>query len=125
MIEDGSEIVSTKDISIYKKSNKTRVFIDRKLSLIKIFEEESENGVEGEREDQKQLESIFEEGKDNNVCDKGNNSEKTKLAYRTTYINGPEDNFVSKSSENKCGSSVIIKYIPEIMVNNTSSVTCV
>ena len=92
MTEDGSEMASTKVISIYKNSNKTRLFIKRKLSLSKIFEEESENPVEGEREDQKQFEGIFEEGRDNNVC--GENSENTELAYRTTYINGPEDNLV-------------------------------
>ena len=94
MTEDGSEMASTN-----KNSNETRLFINRKLSLSKISEEESENPVEGQREDQKQLESIFEEGRDNNVCDKGENSEKTKLAYRTRYINCPEDNLLYKSSK--------------------------
>ena len=117
MIEDGPEIVSTKDISIHKKSNKTRVFMLRKLSLSKISEEESENAVEGQM-DQKQMESIFEEARDNIVCDEGENSIKSKLAYRTTYKNGPEENLMSKSFDDNSGSSIIIKYIPELMVNN-------
>ena len=128
MIKDNPEIASTKLISIYKKSNKTRVFIKRKLSLSKISEEESENAVEGQMDDQKQLESIFDEGRDNNVYDEGDMCEKTKLTYRTIYMkeddakNDLEDNLFSKpSEEDNCGSKVIIKFLPDIM--NTSSVT--
>ena len=128
MTEDGSEMASTKVISIYKNSNKTRVFIKRKLSLSKIFEEESENPVEVERDEQKQLESICEEGRHNIVFDEGEMSEKTKLTYRTYYLkeddakNGLEDNLMTKAvEEDNCGSKVIIQCLPDNI--NTSSVT--
>ena len=130
MIEDGSEIASTKIIYIYKKSNKTRVFIKRKLSLSKISEEDSENHVECERDGQKQLESIFEEARDNIVCDEGELSEKTKLTYLTNYLkednakNVLEDNLLSKSSDDaNSGSKVIMQCHPDII--NTFSVTYV
>ena len=41
----------------------------RKLSLSKISEEESENPVDGERDDEKQLNNITKEGNDNCVSD--------------------------------------------------------
>ena len=129
MIKDSPEIASTKVLSIYKKSNTTRAFIKRKLSLSKISEEESENAVEGQMDDQKQLESIFDEGRDNNVYDEGDMCEKTKLTYRTIYMKEDakkdlEDNILSKASdEDNCGSKVIIHFHPDII--NTSSVTYV
>ena len=76
MTEDGSEMASTN-----KNSNETRLFINRKLSLSNISEEESENPVEGERQDQKQF-----EGRDNNVCDEGENSKKRRQNWPTEQL---------------------------------------
>ena len=74
----------------------------RKLSLSKISEEESENPVDGERDDEKQLNNITKEGNDNCVSDNQKMS----------------DNMELNEIKNIYQSPLNIRFIPEMMEHN-------
>jgi hypothetical protein len=82
VVEESSEIASVIVSSIYRKSTNKSVFVPRKLSLSKISEEESENAVDGEREDEEQLNIVTKEGNDNFVSDNQKMADKVALNIR-------------------------------------------
>ena len=144
MFEDSSEIASARVSSIYRKSTRDSIFrsrqptLHRKLSLSKISEEESENHVNSERDEDKQLENIMKEGNDNFVSDKDIMSVKVTSDTTTGSTNNGHDDIAHDESEVKsdnivdsvdndtqissskefCESNVIFRFIPEMLENN-------
>jgi hypothetical protein len=102
MVEENSEIASVRVSSMYRRSDNKSVFMSRKLSLGNISEEESENPVDGKREDEKQLNIITKEGNDNFVSDNQKMSDNVEL----------------NEMENIYQSPLNIRFIPEMMEHN-------
>ena len=150
LFEDSSEIASARVSSIYRKSTSSSIFISRqptlhrKLSLSKISEEESENHVNSEKDEDKQLENIMKEGNDNFVSDKDVMSDKvTSETTNGSTNNGHDDITLDEdkvkrekigdisdivndtnisSSKELCDSKVIFLFIPEMVENNKSNI---
>ena len=144
MFEDSSEIASARVSSIYRKSTKDPIFrsrqpaLHRKLSLSKISEEESENHVNSEMDEDKQLENIMKEGNDNFVSDKDVMSDKVTSETTNGSTNNGRDDIAHDDSEVErytigdtgdndaqisslkevCESKVIFRFIPEMLENN-------
>ena len=146
LFEDSSEIASARVSSIYRKSSKDSIFrsrqptLHRKLSLSKISEEESENHVNSERDEDKQLENIMKEGNDNFVSDKDIMSDKVTSETTNGSTNNGHDDIAHDDSDVKrdtigdsgdtdsdtpisslkevCESKVIFRFIPEMLENN-------